>query len=239
MLQGKTALITGASRGIGKAIAFKLADEGVNLILTGRSEGDLRKVSDEIRSKSAVKTKVIAADLLKEDAPAAILEKAIEKAKRIDFLINNAGAAFSLPMEKTSFERWNLLMNLNARAPFFLAKEAIPHLKASGSGVIINITAEAGYEGFLNQAAYAASKHALNGWTKALAKELKKEKIRVYLISPEGVDTDMANELQPELDKTSLINPDEIAEIALFLLKLKGNAAIDEIKINRSNIDHE
>lgn len=237
MLKGKTALITGASRGIGRAIAFKLAGESVNLILTGRSEGDLQQISESIREKYQVKTKVIVADLLKEEAPAAIIHKAIETAKNLDILINNAGAALSLPAEQTTFERWNLIMNLNARAPFFLCQEAIPYLRQSKNAAIINISAEMGVTENINHAAFAASKQAITAWSKILARELEKDSIPVHLICPEGIDTDLVNELQPELEKSVLISPEEIADIVVFLLKMRGKGQIDQVNVrHRSSL---
>ncbi|MGK7394173.1 MAG: SDR family oxidoreductase [Candidatus Cyclobacteriaceae bacterium M3_2C_046] len=234
MLQGKTALITGASRGIGKAIAYRLAGEKVNLVLTGRSEGELIEVADDLKHQYGVRTMVIVADLLKEEAPEAIIEKAIDKTKQLDFLINNAGAALSLAIEKTTIERWNLMMNLNARAPFFLCQAAIPHLRKSDTPVIINISSVVGYKGYINQAAYTASKHALTGWTKVLAQELQDEHFKVHLISPGGVDTDLISEMRPDLDAKALMNPTEIAEIVLFLIKFEGKAVIDEIRVRRA-----
>lgn len=231
MLKDKTALITGASRGIGRAIALKLAEQKVNLILTGRSEGDLQNISSLIREKFQVKTKVIVADLLKEDAPAAIIRKTVEIANGLDILINNAGAALSLPAEQTTIERWNQIMNLNARAPFFLCQEAIPYLRQSNFAAIINISAEMGVAENINHAAFAASKQAITAWSKILALELEKDNIPVHLISPEGVDTDLSYELQPGLEKSALISPEEIAEIATFLLKFRGKGQIDEINV--------
>jgi len=231
MLKGKTALITGASRGIGRAIAFKLAEQKVNLILTGRSEGDLQNTSSLIREKYQVKTKIIVADLLKEDAPAAIVHKAVEIANGLDILINNAGAALSLPAEQTTIERWNQIMNLNARAPFFLCQEAIPYLRKSDCAAIVNISAEKGVAENVNHAAFAASKQAVTAWSKILARELEKDGIPVHLISPEGVDTDLSAELQPGLEKSALISPVEIAEIVVFLLKFRGKGQIDQINL--------
>ena len=235
MLQGKTALITGASRGIGKAIAYKIAEYGVNIILSGRSEGELISVSDDLKKTYNIKTKVIVADLLNDEAPATIIDKAIEKAKGFDFLINNAGAGLSQPIAKTSLEQWNKMMNLNARAPFFICQHAIPHLRNSDFPVIINISSVVGRKGYMNQAAYTASKHALTGFTKVLAKELQEDGIKVHLISPGGVDTDLINEMRPDIVPSQLIQPEEIAEIVLFLLSFKGKAVVDEINVRRAN----
>lgn len=235
MLQGKTALITGASRGIGQAIAFKLASHGVNLVLSSRSGGDLDRLSDQLKKEFAIKTKVIVADLLKPDAPEALIEKAAESVNGFDYLINNAGAALSQPISKTSLEQWNLMMNLNARAPFFLSQYALSYLKDSEDPVIINISSVVGRKGYKHQAAYTASKHALNGFTKVLAKEFKEFNIRVHLINPGGVDTDLVNEMRPDLDRNELIDPEEIADLVLFLLEYGGKAAIDEVNVRRSS----
>jgi 3-oxoacyl-[acyl-carrier protein] reductase len=127
------------------------------------------------------------------------------------------------------------MMNVNARAPFLLCKKAIPHLKLSKQASIINISSVVGRKGYVNQTAYSASKHALTGFTKALAKELHPLGIRVHLISPGGVATDMINKTRPDLVGTGLIQPSEIADIIEFLINKRGNVMIDEINLRRSS----
>jgi 3-oxoacyl-[acyl-carrier protein] reductase len=234
-LKDKVALITGASRGIGKAIAFQLAEAGINVSLTGRSEETLTSVADEIKTKYNVKTYIHSGDLEDELIPAMIIKNTVFELGQLDILINNAGMALSKPIEETDIHEWQKLLSVNARAPFFLCKEAIQYLRKSNYGTIINISSVVGHKGYNDQAAYTASKHALTGFTKVLAKEVQKYNIHVHLISPGGVDTNMVEEMRPDLNASGLIKAENIANIVLFLLRNRGNATIDEIRIRRPN----
>lgn len=233
MLIGKVALITGASRGIGRAISIKLAQNGVNLAVNGRSEEGLISLKDEL-SLYGVDILLCPGDLQDPDIPSLIVERTINHFGRLDILINNAGIALAKPLVETTVEEWDRLMAVNARAPFLLCKKAVTYLKQSDIATIINISSVVGIKGYVNQGAYTASKHALMGFTKVLAQEVYQDGIRVHVISPGGVNTEMISITRPEIDPSTLISPDEIAEIVLFLLTHRGNAVIDEINIRRS-----
>jgi len=233
-LEKKIALITGASRGIGEEIARRLAKEKVNLALIARDENKLKKLKDELL-KENVEIFILPIDLTENNAPKFVIEKVIEYFGGLDILINNAGTALSKPLLETSEEEWNNLMTINAKVPYFLCKYAIPYLKKSEIPTIINISSVVGYKGYINQSAYTASKHALHGFTKVLAQEVHEYGIRVHLISPGGVATDLVNKVRPDLEKSSLIQPYEIAEIIVFLLKFRNNAVIDEIQVRRKD----
>jgi len=124
-------------------------------------------------------------------------------------------------------------MKINARAPFILCREALPWLEQSEIPTIINISSVVGHKGYIRQAAYSASKHALMGFTKALAREAQDRDIRVHALAPGGVATDLVTSMRPDLDTGELIQPEELADIVLFLLLHRGNAVIDEINIRR------
>ncbi len=234
-LKGKTAIITGASRGIGRAAALRLAREGINLSIHGRSRKDLEEVRKRA-SSSGADVLICVEELSDKDAPGRIVKNTVERFGGLDILINNAGAASSSPAEKTTREEWDRLMGINASAAFFLCREALPHLKKSMAATIINISSVVGHKGYENQAAYTASKHAMTGFTKALAREAQKDGVRVHLISPGGTATDMVRKTRPDLDESILISPDDIAETAAFLLHMRHtNAAIDEIRIRRAS----
>jgi NAD(P)-dependent dehydrogenase (short-subunit alcohol dehydrogenase family) len=125
-------------------------------------------------------------------------------------------------------------MTVNARAPFILCREAIPYLSRQDVSFIINIASVVATKGYINQSAYGASKHALLGMTKALAKEVQKDGIRVLAINPGGVDTDQLGLSRPDLDRSVLMQPDEVADIVLFLVTRQGNAVIDEVNVRRA-----
>ncbi|MEN3185251.1 MAG: SDR family oxidoreductase [Atribacterota bacterium] len=231
-MKGKVALVTGATRGIGKAIAKLLAKKGLHLALNGRNEETLQKVIQEI-GFLGVEAIAIPGDLSRVEVPALLVRKTIERFGRLDILINNAGVALSRPIEKTTVEEWDFQMAVNARAPFLLAQAAIPYLRQSETPTIINIASVVAYKGYINQGAYTASKHALLGLTKVLARELHPEGIRVHVISPGGVATDLIGNMRPDIPPETLIQPEEIAEIVWFLLSSQGNAVIDEVNVRR------
>ncbi len=234
-LQDKVAIVTGASRGIGKAIALALAAEGVTVAAVARSERSLQRVQQEIES-SGGNIVLIAAELEDPDSPGQIVTQAVRQCGRLDILINNAGVVLSRPVVETSLEEWDRLMNVNARAPFLLCKEAVPHLKAAGGGTIIQVSSVVGVKAYLDQGAYGASKHALMGMSKVLAQEVQADNIRVHTLLPGGVATDMIAGVRPDLASTPevLMQPQEIAELVLFLLTHRGNAVIDSINLRRA-----
>ena len=231
-LKEKVALVTGASRGIGKAIALALAAEGVIVVAIARSEEKLQEVQQAINSTGG-KVSTITADLSLPSSPQHIVQQTLTRYGRLDMLINNAGIAVQGPLLETSLEQWDRVMAVNARAPFLLCKEAIPHMKAAGGGTIIQIASVIGVKGYIDQGAYTASKHALMGMSKVLAQEVQPDNIRVHTILPGGVATDMAGEMRPDLKPSELMAPDDIAEIVLFLLTHRSNAVIDSINVRR------
>ncbi|MGC9003037.1 MAG: SDR family oxidoreductase [Dictyoglomus sp.] len=233
-LENKIALITGASRGIGEEIAKRLAKEKVNLALIARDEKRLRELKEKLE-KENINVFILSIDLREKNAPKTVIGEVIRHFERLDILINNAGTALSKPIIETSEEEWDEIMTINAKVPYFLCKYAIPYLKNSEIPTIINISSVVGYKGYVNQSAYTASKHALHGFTKALAQEVHEYGIRVHLISPGGVATDLVNKVRPDLEKALLIQPSEIAEIIVFLLKFRNNAVIDEIQVRRKD----
>lgn len=233
-LEGKIAIVTGATRGIGQAIAIELAKAGVKLFLVGRNKVKLEQAELLCRSKG-VEVTSFSIDLTQKVAPAEVIGKCREVFGGLDYLINNAGMASRLSVEDTTWDNWNDIMNLNARAPYFLSIEALLLLKKSNSPKIINISSVVGHKGYDHQSAYAASKHALNGWTKSLAREVQKDGIRVHLIAPGGVGTEMVQEMRPDINMAELITPQEIAQSVCFLLSLEGNGVIDELNIRRDS----
>ena len=136
-------------------------------------------------------------------------------------------------LEETSTDDWDEMMAVNARGPFLVCRESIPYLKKQKTSWIINISSVVGVKGYANQSAYSASKHALMGMTKSLAREVKDDGIRVHAICPGAVDTEMITRARPDIDRSELIKPEEIADAVLFLTSQSGNAVIDQINIRR------
>lgn len=230
-LKGRIALVTGAGSGIGRAIALKFARMGMNIVLCGRREEKLWAVAEETRRPEDMV--VIAGDLTDEAHLACCI--AITKARfgRLDVLVNNAGMALNRPFSETTAEEFDRIMAINVRTPFLLTREALPLMKESDRATIISIGSSVSYAGYADQAAYTASKHALLGMTRALAKEVGGDGIRVHLIAPGGVNTDMIRIARPDLNGDSLIQAQEVAEAAAYLIQNRGNGMIDEIRLRR------
>ncbi|MGN1215703.1 MAG: SDR family NAD(P)-dependent oxidoreductase [Candidatus Cryptobacteroides sp.] len=232
------ALVTGASRGIGKAIALELASLGFDLALVGRDVEALEAVAD-LAQESAGETEInvvsIPADLADADSPEEIVSQTVRWLGGIDLLVNCAGIAQAGSFTEVTPEQWDRIFAVNARAPFFLCKAALPYLKESEKPMVINIASVVGFKGYANQSVYSSSKHALTGFTKVFAKEVQPFGIRVHLISPGGVATEMVRQTRPDINPEDLIQPEEICEIVRFLVTRKGKGTIDQFYIRRFN----
>ena len=227
MLRGKTALVTGGGGGIGREIAARLKAAGVNVAICGRN---VEKLEAAARSIGGALT--LPGDLLDDTYVQSCVDRTVETFGGLDILINNAGVALSKPFGETTIEDFDRVMATNVRAPFLLIRSALPQLRKA-RGRVINIASVVAHKGYPLQSAYAASKHALLGLSKSLANELYEDGVRVHVISPGGVYTDMAKVARPDLSPDGLISAEEIADAAMFLLSLDKNAVIDEICLHR------
>jgi len=232
-LASKVAVVTGASRGIGRAVSVALAQEGATVVLAARSIEKLQETAEQI-IKAGGKAEIVITELTEEESIKNLVKVTGEKFSRLDILVNNAGVTHSAKLEQTTTEDWERCMQINARAPFILCREALPLLRKSQAAYIINIASVVGVKGYPLQSAYTSSKHALRGMTISLAEELKGSNIRVHLLCPGGVDTELVQKVRPDIKKDALIQPEEIAELVLYLVTHKGNAVIDELHIRRA-----
>ena len=224
------ALLTGASRGIGRAIALELADSGFDLALVGRDQVSLAQTASLIQDR---KVCLITADLSDPASAKYIVDEAVSAFGGLDLLVNCAGVPQKGPFTEVTPEEWDRVFAVNARAPFFICQAALEHLKKSSRPMVINISSVVGFKGYANQSVYSSSKHALAGFTKVFAKEVQPFGIRVHLISPGGVATEMVKKMRPDIDPSELIQPEEIAEIVKFLVTRKGTGTIDQFYIRR------
>ena len=232
-LDHKIALVTGAGRGIGKAISIALGSQGATVVLAARAMDKLEQAAIEV-DKAGGKPVIATVELTDENSIKKLAAKTAGIAGRLDVLVNCAGVTHAALLEKTETADWDRCMNVNARGAFMICRETIPLLRNSSRGCIINISSVVGVKGYPNQSAYTASKHAMRGMSMSLAEELKPDNIRVHLICPGGVNTEMASRVRPDIDTSELIEPEEIAEVALYLATHKGNAVMDEVHLRRA-----
>jgi len=231
-LESKVALVTGAGRGIGRAVAVALAGEGAAVALMARTTAQLDAVRREIESAGG-RALVVTADVSDERAVSRAVERTVGTFGRMDIVVNNAAVGRFGPLESMSVADWDLVMAVNARGPFLVCRECIPHLRKRSVSWIVNVSSVVGVKVYPNHSAYGASNHALLGMTKALAREVQADGIRVHAICPGGVDTEFIGDARPDLDRSVLMKPEEIADAVLFLVTRSGNAVIDEIHLHR------
>jgi 3-oxoacyl-[acyl-carrier protein] reductase len=233
-LEGTVAIVTGAGRGIGRSIALTLARNGARVALAAKTEAQLEAVQAEIEAMGG-QASSFPTDVSREAEVVALIRDTVKRFGRLDILVNNAAIGVFGPLVETNTELWDQVFAVNVRGPFLMCREAIPYLKQQEGSFIINISSVVGVKGYVDQGAYSASKHALMGMTKSLAKEVHRDGIRVHAISPGGVDTQLIAQARPDLDRSVLMQPQEIADVVLFLVTRQGNAVIDEIHVRRSN----
>ena len=235
-LHDKVAIVTGASRGIGRCIALRLAEMGATVVLAARNIDILDKLARQI-TENGGKAEPCPVELTDEASIKELVRFADDKFSRLDILVNNAGVTHSASVEDTETKDFDWVMSINARAPFILCRQALDLLKKAPHGKIININSVVGVKGYPMQCAYTASKHAMRGFSISLANELKNTNIRVHVICPGGVDTEMVSQVRPDINKDELIDPQEIAELVGYLASHNGNGVVDEIRIRRAASD--
>ncbi|MFH6946528.1 3-ketoacyl-ACP reductase [Flavobacterium sp. FlaQc-50] len=234
-LKNKNALITGAGKGIGKAIAIALAKEGVNVILVAKTQSDVDQLSTEI-SAFGVKTLALSADVSDINSINTAVEKALAEFKTIDILINNAGiAAFGkfLDLEPAA---WEKIIQVNLMGTYYATRAVLPNMIERQTGDIINISSTAGLNGNALTSAYSASKFAVLGLTDSLMQEMRKHNIRVTALTPSTVATDMAKDLNlTDGNPEKVMQSEDIAELIVAQLKLNRRVFIKNSSIWSTN----
>ncbi|MFC2144791.1 SDR family oxidoreductase [Actinomycetota bacterium] len=232
-LKDKVALVTGASKGIGRSISKSLASKGINVLLAARSEELLNSLKNEIKDSGGF-AKVYPVDLRKNNDILDLFKQIKNDFDQLDILVNNAGVIKSGNIIDFSMEDFDMLVDINLRAVFSCCQQALKLMIPAKKGYIINLSSVVGIKGYPKQTAYGSVKHGIMGLTKALAAEVAEHGIKVSVILPGGVDTDLIREARPDLDSSVLMQPEDIADTVLYLLELPGRAMVDQIYIRRS-----
>ena len=215
MLEGKVALVTGASRGLGRALALAYAQEGAKLVLNARSEKSLKPVVEEAEAAGA-EVVVVPADVASAADVQRLVEAAVGRFGGIDVLVNNAGLLGPrVKIEEYPEVEWRQVIDANLTAPFLLAKAAIPHMPEGAS--IINVVSGVSIEGRAEWGAYSVSKFGVEGLTQILAAELKERGVRANAVDPGGMRTEMRAAAYPEEDPQTKITPEENTAVFLYL----------------------
>jgi citronellol/citronellal dehydrogenase len=227
-LKGKVAIVTGGSRGIGKAIALGFAREGADVVVAARTESDneqlpgtIYKTAGEIKALGS-ETLAIRCDVTDEQGVNDMVQQALNKFGHIDILVNNAGIAFFFPVVETPLKRWELVLRVNLTGAFLCSRAVLPGMIEQKSGSIINISSMASEQRILDEVptgvAYAVAKAGLDRFTWGLAEEVGKYNIAVNSVKPANpVNTEGMRLWQPDVDKSQWDSPDRMAKVAVFL----------------------
>jgi NAD(P)-dependent dehydrogenase (short-subunit alcohol dehydrogenase family) len=224
-VEGKAALVTGASSGLGRATAIALARAGADVALAARSKEELKSAEEEV-SEFGRRALTLPVDLASETETAEAVGRSVETFGRIDILVNAAGTDVPGMVEQLSVEGWDRTLAVNLRAPFLLSKAAFPHMRKAGGGIIVNVSSVAGKKGWANASAYCASKFGLTGLTEALADEGKEHSIRAIVLYPGAMDTNWGafspEERQEggskEASPTRVLPPERVADLIAWLV---------------------
>lgn len=219
-------LITGASRGIGRAIAEQLAGNQTTLLLHGRDKKALQETAELVKAKGA-KAELLPFDLSRSDETAAMLAQIGNSP--IDVLVNNAGVGMVAPLEQMSRADWDLTIAVNVTAPFLLCQRLVPHMKAGAS--IVNILSGAAKIGFPGWTSYCMSKFAMDGFAKALREELRPRGIRVINIYPGATDTDIWDQVPGDWPREKMMKPESVAMAVKAALEQPANILVEDITL--------
>ncbi|MCX6166694.1 MAG: SDR family NAD(P)-dependent oxidoreductase [Sphingobacteriales bacterium] len=236
-LQTKIAVVAGASRGIGRAIATQLAAAGAQVILLARNQSDLNEALAEITQEGGLAA-AFGLDISDEQAVKSVFQQITQQYKRIDILVNNAGIGEFYPVSETSASFWDEVMNTNVKGTFLCSKEAVIQMQRQGSGHIVSIASDVAKRTFANGALYCSSKYAQDAFSSALRKEVRKDGIKVSVVYPGLVDTYFNNSQPGNPENATNLKPEDIAASVLHILAAPKHVVIDELMIHPISQDY-
>ncbi len=229
-LRDQVAIVTGAGRGIGRAVALAFCREGAAVALAARTASELETVAAQIRSRAG-RALAVPADVTNEASVAALVERVLAEFKRVDILVTAAGVAGFAPLVDTKTEEWDRMMAVNLRGVFLACRAVLPAMIRQRRGTIINIVSVAAKRAIPGAAAYAASKHAVLGLTQVLAEEMRPHGVRVGALSPGAVDTPLWDAVANPPDRSRMLRPEDVAEAALLMATLPPGASLEDLTL--------
>src|SRR6266699_3311719 len=232
-LAGKTAIVTGGTKGIGRAIAEALVDEGISVCISARNQDEIDQAVNDLNRSAGARAIGLTCDVQEYDQVRALIDHTVKELGGLDILINNAGIGVFETVEETSPEDFRAVLETNLFGVFYCCHEAIPQMKKRDGGYIINISSLAGANPHPRMAAYNASKFGLNGFSEALMQEVRHDNIKVSYIMPGSVNTEFGGD-SPTDEKSWQLTPPDIARVVVDLLHHDDRSLPSRVEIRPS-----
>jgi len=229
-LNGKFAVVTGGTRGIGRAIAERFLNEGAAVALCGRNPEGVERAVRELEERTRGEVLGETADVSRLAEVERFFQSVETRFKKLDILVNNAGLGIFRAVDEMSPAEWHAMIDLNLNGVFYCCRAALPLMKRGGAGYVINISSLAGKNPFAGGAGYNASKFGLNGFSEAMMMDLRYQNIRVSYIMPGSVDTDFGRGAPADWK----IAPEDVAEIAMTLLRMPARTLVSRVEVRPS-----
>lgn len=233
VLEGKTAIVVGGGRGLGRSIALAFARQGADLVIASRTESEIRKVADELRALGHAGVLAVKTDATDYEQANSMVRRTVQEFGRVDVLVNCQGTALIKPTIQTTVEDWSRIIDGNLTSVFYTCRAVLPQMLNQKSGHIINISSRAGVTGADRVAAYSAAKAGVIGLSKALAQELKSENIKVNVICPAPMDTSMRWKSTPQFDPNKAMKPEHVAEFVVLIASM-SDIVVEDVLIPAS-----
>jgi len=235
-IKNKVALVTGAGRGIGRAIALSLAQDGAKLAIAARNQSELENVAQEIRGLDSGAF-VIPTDMREEPQVRDMIAKTVAHYGALHILVNNAGLGHFKTVAEMATAQWDEMFGVNLRGVFLATREALPHLRKAGESFVINVASLAGKNAFVNGGGYTATKWGLRAFSQCLMLEERQFGVRVLVVCPGSVDTEFAAGRSGSLHskKKEIIMPEDVAETIIMSLQMPQRTMVSEIDIRPTN----
>ncbi len=235
-LEGKTAIVTGSSSGIGKAIALRFGEEGAKVVVAARRLKLCEQTVAQIR-RAGGEAFAIRTDVSEEQQVGMLMQETVRQYGQIDILVNNAGIFGGRHLAETTTAAFDEVMAINLRGTFFCCRAGFKQMKKQGGGVIINMSSVAGVQAWAGTGTYSASKHAVMALTRSLADEGRHFKIKVSAICPAGVADELVDASPDDILRSEKISPWDIAETAVYLATLGPYAVVQQVVMDRLGAD--